>query len=169
MATYNKDNFLAPVNQNTFLVIRDISNKQRHKIYHNTATTFLSKNKLVQIKTSSENNIISLDFSSDLEAKQALNKIRQGYIVVKTNFDNASKSEVNIEECVYTPEDGNVVDGQDQFYLPEAQKMFVVSINGVNIIDYDFDLETKILTVDVATLGYIIEASDVIEIKYFVS
>lgn len=168
MATYNKDNFIVPVNQNTFLVIRDTSNKQRYKIYHNTVSAFMVKNNVLQIKTTSENNIICLDFSSDLEAKQALTRIRNAYIDVKTNFDNKDIKELTIEESIYLPEDNLINDGQDSFLLPDAKSILIVAINGVNIDDYTFDLDSKILNIDTDILGYIIESDDLIEIKYFI-
>ena len=103
MATYNKNNFVVPVGESTSLKIRDCKLAIRHTLYNNTATNFYVDKNYIIIKTDSDNNLIKLDFATNIEALQALVKLKQSYTLVKTNTterqrENLGSGDIDIKK-----------------------------------------------------------------------
>lgn len=166
MATYSVSNFIDPSYQiGDKIKIRDINNNSKITITNNTGTVFYTSGKNVAIKTRSEKNIILLDFATNLEAIQALNKLKNAYSTVVDNYKKKNEPQPDTSEISFNPDLGNISDGQTVFPIPEGVDVFTVAINGVNVSTYT--TYTNYLEIDVTTLGYAIESDDEIIIKYF--
>ena len=171
MATYSVNNFIDP----SYLVddkikIRDIGGNSRITITNNTGTVFYTNGKNVAIKTSSEKNIILLDFSTNVEAIQALNKLKTAYSKVVENFNKKNDPQVEPKDIIFNSDLGNVADGQIAFPIPDGVDIFTVTINGVNITTYtifNVTMFSNYIEIDIVTLGYGINSDDEVIIKYF--
>lgn len=166
MATYSVNNFIDP----SYVIsdkikIRDINGNSKLTITNNTGTVFYTSTKNVVIKTRSEKNVIMLDFSTNVEAIQALNKLKTAYSKVVDNFNKKNEPQVEPQDVIFNEELGNISDGQTAFPVPSGVEIFTITINGVNITTYtEFD---GYIEIDTVTLGYGIESDDEVIIKYF--
>ena len=167
MASFSKDNFIVPgfeISKN--LKLRNISNIVVITITNNTGAVFYTQGSNVLIKTTSEANIIILDFATNVEATLALNKLKNAYSLVVENKKKAD-SKTDPLDVIYHESLGNIVDGQTTFQVPPNVEIFTVAINGVNITTYDYNIIDGYIVIDIVELGYGIESDDEIIIKYF--
>lgn len=85
-ATYSITSFLPPYNGEAYLQIKDVNGIVRHKIYNDTLTVRYVIGNIINMKTASDNKIITLDFTTSDEASDALIKLSDTYNLVRQNY-----------------------------------------------------------------------------------
>jgi len=168
-ATYSKKNFIQPGFELLDQIrIRDVKNVVRLTIYNNSGSVFFTNGSNIKIKTASENNIITLDFSTKKEATEALIMLKDAYSIVIKNFNDKKKAVIDPEILEFNSDNLNISNGQTVFPIPDdANDVFLVSINGVVITPWEYIVSDSVVSIDVNVLGYDIDIEDEVVIKYF--
>lgn len=178
MANYSKLNFCIPAGESTSIRIRDISGSIRYTIYNNLETLFFNNNNTIIIRTVGDITDIILDFSTKVEAIQALSILNMEYAKIKKNYDDKQLATLieeigsvsgQTKEIIFSSEPGAnpINNNQIVFNIPDAVSINSVIINGVVINDYIFTSGNRNVTLDTFSIGYDIEDSDEILIKYY--
>jgi hypothetical protein len=169
MATYSITNFIQPgYEQSNQIRIRDKNGGIKLTIANNTGTVFYSKDNIVFIKTASEKNINKLVFANNVEAIQAVGKLKTAYGFVVKNYKDRNKPTVDPETVTFNSDIGNISNGQYHFPIPQpVSEIFIVSINGVIISTWSYDSANSWVEIDITELGYSIDTEDEVIIKYF--
>jgi hypothetical protein len=191
MATFSKNNFIIPVGvDSSNLRLRDIKGNLKHTIVNNSNSTFYTNGANVIIRTDGDTTDIKLNFGSVAEAIQALSLLNKEYSKIKNNIVTKKHTDlVNVIDTVITEgrnginiipkqilfsnaQDNNntlpIIDNQTEFIITDATSIHSVSINGVIINDYSFDVSIKCLNIEVEYLGYDIDRFDEVLVKYFI-
>ncbi len=179
MANYSKLNFCVPAGDSTSLRIRDSKGNIKYTIYNSNETLFFNNNNLIVIRTEGDATDIMLDFSSKPEAIQSLAILNTEYSKIKKNYEDKKISTIienigegitpDIKEIIFSSESGAnpITNGQTVFNIPNSVAIDSVIFNGIVINDYSFNIIDKNITLDVVNIGYDIEDTDEIFIKYY--
>ncbi len=164
MATYSKSNFIIQPNSDTFLRIKNIGGMITYTFYHNTITSMAASTIYVVIKTSSDDNVILLDFGSNTEAIQALGMIQEAYAVACANYTASISQDTLVNKTIFNQDNGNFIANQQIYYLINAKGIQQILINGISYNNYTFDVSQSKVTMLIADIGHELEADDEITI-----
>lgn len=178
MANYSKLNFCVPAGDSTSLRIRDSKGSIKYTVYNSNETLFFNNNNLIVIRTDGDATDIMLDFSSKPEAIQALAILNMEYGKIKKNYEDKKLSTIIdnignitplIKEIIFSNETGAIpiTNGQTVFNIPNSLAIDSVAFNGVIINEYTYNGTNKTITLDVSNIGYDIEDTDEIYVKYY--
>ena len=87
--TYDSETFLPPVQNETYLQIRDKEGIIRHRIYNGTLSMRYVVHNVMHLKVVSDNKILKLDFSTDQDAANALVLLSDQYNIIRMNAEAA--------------------------------------------------------------------------------
>jgi hypothetical protein len=179
MANYSKLNFCVPAGDSTYIRIRDIKGSIKFTVYNSHETLFFNSGNNLIIRTEGDNSDIILDFQTKVEAIQALAILNLEYGKIKKNYEDKKILTLiediggtvsgDIKDLIFSSEAGSqpISNGQTIFNIPNALSINSVIINGIVINDYEFNIATKNLTLDIINIGYSIEDSDEVVVKYY--
>jgi hypothetical protein len=85
--TYSSETFLPPVQNETYLQIRDKKGIIRHKIYNGTLSARYIIENVMHLKVVSDNKILKLDFNTELDAANALVLLSDQYNIIRMNAE----------------------------------------------------------------------------------
>ena len=85
---YDVNGFItAPRTGDVVLKIKDTRGAHRYSIFHNNISTAFIQGKNIALKQTDEDDVIYLDFATELEAKKALDRFNVAYKIIRNNYD----------------------------------------------------------------------------------
>ncbi len=176
---YSKTNFIVKSGDDTSLKFRDNRGQIKYTVYNNNECTFYNSNNTIVIRTDGDASDIVLDFLTKTEAIQALGLLNIEFSKIKARFkiretehlieDLGGTISGDIKELIFSNEPGanSLSNNQVIFNIPNSLSINSVLINGIAINDFTYNHSTKNITLDTDLIGYTIEDSDEIVVKYY--
>jgi hypothetical protein len=87
--SFDSETFLPPVQNETYLQLRDKNGIIRYKIYNGTLSARYIVENIMHLKVVSDNKILKLDFDTELDAANALVLLSDQYNIIRMNAELA--------------------------------------------------------------------------------